>query len=121
ARMLGIGRCLRWTGYLICGLVLAGGILGIQVSDAATYYVATTGSDSNPGTETSPFRTLNKGVTVLKPGDTLYLRGGVYAESLRNKIAGGTSWSAPVKVAAFPGEHVTLKPSSGTHLLWLSG
>ena len=119
--MLSIGRYLRCTGYFVCGLVLASGILGAQVSDAATYYVATTGSDSNPGTEANPFQTLNKGVTVLKPGDTLYLRGGIYAESLRNKIAGGTSWSAPVKVAAFPGESVTLKPSSGTHLLWLSG
>jgi parallel beta-helix repeat protein len=119
--MVGMKRYLRAGGYFICSLILAGGILEARISAAATFYVATTGSDANPGTEENPFLTLNKGVTVLKPGDTLYLRSGIYAESLRNKIAGGTSWSAPVKVAAFPGETVTLRPALGTNVLWLSG
>jgi hypothetical protein len=39
---------------------------------------------------------------------------GTYAESLNDRIPGGTSWSAPVKVVAYPGHTVTLKPSSGT-------
>jgi parallel beta-helix repeat protein len=119
--MLSIRRHLRFAGSFVCGLALAGGLVGAQVSDAATYYVATTGNDLDPGTEANPFRTVNKGVKVLKPGDTLYVRNGTYDESLRNKIPGGTSWSAPVKVAAFPGESVTLKPSTGTQVIYLSG
>jgi parallel beta-helix repeat protein len=119
--MLSIRRYLRCTGYFVCGLVLVGALVGARFSDAATYYVATTGSDSDPGTEANPFRTLNKGVKVLKPGDTLYVRNGTYNESLRNNIPGGTSWSAPVKVAAFPGESVTLRPSGVPQVVYLSG
>jgi len=119
--MLRLGRYLQYTRQTVCGLILASSFLAAQVSNAATYYVATTGSDANLGTEAAPYRTLNKGVKALKSGDTLYVRDGTYAESLRNNIAGGTSWSAPVKVAAFPGESVTLRPSSGSHVIWLSG
>ncbi|NPA82570.1 MAG: DUF4214 domain-containing protein [Epsilonproteobacteria bacterium] len=41
-------------------------------------YVSINGSDSNPGTESSPFKTIQKAVNSAKPGDTIYLRGGVY-------------------------------------------
>jgi|GEM_PF-980498 len=82
-----------------------------------TYYVATTGSDTNPGTETQPFRTLARGVSVLAPGDTLYVKSGTYAESLEDNIPGGSSWSAPVTVAAYPGHTVTLKPNPGAEFV----
>jgi hypothetical protein len=39
------------------------------------YYVDPTGSDSNPGLEAAPFKTLAKGVSVLLPGDTLFVSG----------------------------------------------
>lgn len=69
--------------------------------DAAptTYYVATTGSDNNPGTQAAPFRTLSRGVTVLQPGDTLRVGPGTYTETLDN-IPSGTSWSSTVAVWA---------------------
>jgi len=57
-------------------------------SQKAVYYVATTGSDANPGTETQPFRTLAHGVIVLAPGDTLNILSGTYAESLLDNIPG---------------------------------
>src|SRR5437667_72552 len=37
---------------------------------AATYYVATTGNDANPGTPTAPFQTIKKAANVVNPGDT---------------------------------------------------
>jgi len=77
------------------------------------YFVATNGSDSNPGTISQPFRTIAKGVSMLTPGKTLLVRSGTYAESLQNTIPGGTSWSSPVTVAAYPGDTVTIQPSSG--------
>jgi len=83
-------------------------------ADAATYYVANTGSDSNPGTLTGPFRTMTRGVSVLKAGDTLYVRAGTYVEAFNNNIPSGTSWSAPVTVAAYQGETVTVQPSSAS-------
>jgi Right handed beta helix region len=54
-----------------------------QPSPMAKYYVSTTGRDTNSGqTATKPFRTIEKGISVLSPGDTLNLRRGNYAESV---------------------------------------
>jgi len=82
-----------------------------------TYYVATTGSDANPGTETQPFRTIAHGVSGLTPGDTLYVLSGTYAEALIHSIPPGTSWDSPVTVAAAPGHTVTIKPNSGANFV----
>jgi hypothetical protein len=84
-----------------------------------TYYVATNGNDANPGTETQPFRTIAHGVSGLTPGDTLYVTSGTYAEALMDNIPSGTSWSAPVTVAAAPGHTVTIKPNSGPGYVWV--
>jgi len=50
-----------------------------QCASAATYYVATTGSDSNPGTLASPFRHLTTAAaTATQPGDTVIVMDGTY-------------------------------------------
>ena len=50
-----------------------------QCASAATYYVATTGSDSNPGTQSAPFRHLSKAaLTATQPGDTVIVMDGTY-------------------------------------------
>ena len=77
------------------------------------YYVASSGRDSNPGTDIAPFRTIEKGAAALKPGDTLYVRAGTYIEALHG-IPGGTSWNNPVTVAAAPGHSVTLRAPVGS-------
>jgi hypothetical protein len=51
-----------------------------------TYYVSTTGSDANPGTQAAPFRTIAKGVSVAQAGDTVNVMAGTYTESV-------TSWN----------------------------
>ncbi len=43
-----------------------------------TYYVATTGSDSNPGTLAQPFLTINHAALIASAGDTIFVRGGNY-------------------------------------------
>ena len=40
-------RHLQSLGALLCGVILSIGAFNAQSSEAATYYVATTGSDSN--------------------------------------------------------------------------
>ncbi len=45
---------------------------------ASIYYVATDGKDSNPGTIDSPLATLQKAQQLVNPGDTVYVRGGIY-------------------------------------------
>ncbi len=46
---------------------------------AATYYVSPTGSDSNAGTLSAPFKSITKAQSVAASGDTVYLRGGTYS------------------------------------------
>ena len=82
-----------------------------------TYYVATYGNDTNPGTEEQPFRTINQGVSILGPGDTLFVKSGTYAESLYDVIPSGTSWANPVTLKAYPGDMVTIKPGSGEKVI----
>jgi parallel beta-helix repeat protein len=80
-------------------------------ANAANYYVATTGNDANPGTLSQPFRTIKRGLSNLRPGDTLYLRAGRYAEAINSHyqvVPAGTSWTSPVTVAAYPGETATI-------------
>jgi len=49
---------------------------------AGTYYVATNGSDAGPGTEASPWATIQHAAEALVMGDTVFLRGGVYNENI---------------------------------------
>lgn len=51
-------------------------------SFARTLYVAPGGRDTNRGTRAAPFATISKGVAVLRAGDELVVRGGVYRESV---------------------------------------
>jgi hypothetical protein len=62
--------------------------LSITLSlSGATYYVATNGSDSNPGSIDSPWLTLQKAFNSISPGDILYVRGGTYSPS--GTVSGG--------------------------------
>ncbi len=47
-------------------------------SPGNVYYLSTTGSDENTGTEAAPFGSLKHAVTVLTAGDTLYIEDGTY-------------------------------------------
>jgi hypothetical protein len=85
--------------------------------NAATYYVATNGSDSNPGTITQPWLSWQKGFSSLQPGDILYIRGGNYTRmygsghGVRISSRSGTS-SSPIRVLAYPGEKPVLDCAS---------
>ena len=108
------------TGLVVGSATITATSEGQSASSAITvtapaagniYYTATTGLDANAGTLTSPFKTIAKGASVLKPGDKLYIRGGTYVESLVNSVPSGTSWTSPVTLAAYPGETVVVQAS----------
>lgn len=44
------------------------------------YYVATTGSDLNPGTYSQPWRSFQKAANSVQAGDIVWIRGGIYEE-----------------------------------------
>jgi hypothetical protein len=75
----------------------------------ATYYVATNGNDAYNGLYPTyqggfngPFRTINKGASILGAGDTLSLKGGIYYEAVYCGKNGTDS--APITIAGYPGE-----------------
>jgi Right handed beta helix region/Protein of unknown function (DUF1565) len=86
------------------------------------FYVSTTGSDTNSGTITAPFRTLAKAFSVVQPSGSVQIRGGTYLEAVVNNCPGGTSWTNSVTVQAYQNEPVILRPNTGTNfVLWLQG
>lgn len=67
------------------------------------------GSDENDGTLGAPWRTLAHAMEHLRPGDTLYLREGVFFENLYCAIAG--TKDNPITIRAYPGERAILDGS----------
>jgi NedA-like, galactose-binding domain/Disaggregatase related/Protein of unknown function (DUF1565) len=80
----------------------------IAQSTGQNYYVATTGSDSNSGTITSPWRTIAKALaTVPTTGSIINVRVGSYSgqNTITNRTGSATN---PLTIQAYPGENVVL-------------
>lgn len=75
-------------------------------SPVGKYFVAPTGLDSNSGTIERPFRTIKKCANIVKPGETCFLRAGIYRETVRPAVSGTSS--APITFAAYNNENVTI-------------
>jgi hypothetical protein len=73
------------------------------LSDGPKLFVdAARGDDANDGTARAPWKTLDHALRRLKPGDTLYLRGGTYHEKVILRRSGTAE--APITIASHPGE-----------------
>jgi hypothetical protein len=70
------------------------------------YYISTTGSDTNPGTLDEPFETIQKCADITLPGDTCYIRGGTYRETVIPKNTGNEQ--ARITFKAYNNEEVTV-------------
>lgn len=55
---------------------------------AADFYVSPRGDDTNPGTLAQPWRTVQKAADSLAPGETAWIRGGVYRELVTIRASG---------------------------------
>jgi hypothetical protein len=69
-------------------------------------YVAPSGSDTNPGTASAPFQSVQRCADVAVAGDVCVLRAGTYRETVR-PINSGTS-ALPITYRAALGETVTI-------------
>ncbi len=90
-------RTFAGKSFTIC-IALALCLWAMGAAEAATYYVATNGSDSNPGTSGSPFLTIQKGIDTANAGDTVEVAAGSYRQRLVLDSADGGTPGAPVTI-----------------------
>jgi len=95
---------------LIAVILLVAG----NVASGQPWYVALTGSDSNTGTLNFPFRTIEKAVSVVKAGETIYVRGGTYNLTLTITLGKSGTETSLISLLAYPGEIPVLNFSSQT-------
>ncbi len=65
-----------------------------RVASATTYYVANSGNDDSTGTsESAPYKTIRKAISMAQPGDVVLIDGGVYAgwENQIDPVRSGTA------------------------------
>lgn len=118
----------------VLAIALACLVFSEKISGTNVFFVSPAGNDSNAGSIQSPFLTLQKAFDVLSPGDTVFLREGVYKavghQYANNfiKDKSGTSES-PIVVMAYNGEtpvidgsdfpySATTDPSMAVILMW---
>jgi hypothetical protein len=85
----------------------------VQVALAAEYYVAPNATADGSGTRGSPW-TLATALAHppgVRPGDTIWLRGGTYHGGFKSTLAGTAE--LPIVVRTFPGERVTIDTAGG--------
>ncbi len=95
-------------------VIIALQIFTLQEVSAKVWYVATNGTITNSGTFDQPWSldtALRKPSSIVKPGDTLWLRGGTY-KGLFTCNLNGTA-ANPIWIMAFPGERPVLDAYTG--------
>jgi len=73
----------------------------------SSFYVSTAGSDSNPGTEIAPWRTVQHAADTARAGSTVNVRSGVYEELVSINASGNAS-DGFITFRSYPGETAIL-------------
>ena len=102
---------MRPSVLVACVLVLS---LAARGGD---YHVSPRGRDSDPGSASRPFRTIQKAADVMGPGDTCTIRAGVYRETVRPKRSG--EQGRPIRFAAASGERVVISGADVLKADWV--
>ena len=77
-------------------LAVVSGLSAPAHAQGSAYWVDPAGSDTNAGTTSAPFKTLQKALDVAQPGTTINLRAGTYREAVITKRAGTAA--APITI-----------------------
>jgi hypothetical protein len=88
-------------------LMLFACISGAFGQPNSSFYVSTTGDDSNPGTQMAPWRTVQHAADTARAGSTVNVRGGIYEELVSIK-ASGNATDGYVIFRSYPGETAVL-------------
>jgi len=97
------------------------GILSLALTIHATnWFISPTGNNSNSGDIGAPFATFSKVFSkngTAGPGDTIFIRAGMYWEIMDISISGGNPGN-PIVITNYQDEVVTLQGPTST-LIWL--
>jgi hypothetical protein len=88
-------------------VIVAAAVANSPAATSCDRAAAPSGSDSAAGSVASPFRTAQKLVDSLQPGQTGCLRAGLYEQDVT--ISGGGSAASPVSLSSYPGERATVR------------
>lgn len=75
----------------------------VTISNSLAFYVSTTGNDASSGTSGSPWRTIQHAANMVQPGDTIYVYGGTYNETVTIN-ASGNSTAGYITFQSYPGQ-----------------
>ena len=93
---------------LFCRALAAGSLLVASSVLATTWYISPSGSDSNSGTQSSPWRTIEKAEGAASSGDTIICRGGTYNDHTVNSSDSTYNYvhtiSKSLTISAYSGE-----------------
>jgi parallel beta-helix repeat protein len=103
---------LTWSGQILAAAT------GAEITPRVNvYYVSLTGDDNNPGTESKPWRTIQKAANTLVAGDTVYIKTGVYTERVEPQNSGNAGNN--IVYTAYPGATVTIDGTNVVVTEWM--
>jgi hypothetical protein len=88
-------------------VILLACVSGAFGQPSPSFYVATTGNNSNPGTQAAPWRTIQYAADTARAGSTVNVRGGIY-EELLSINASGNATDGFITFRSYPGETAVL-------------
>jgi hypothetical protein len=93
-------KVLSLSLFLMC-------VCGAFGQTSSSFYVSTTGDDTNPGTQAAPWRTIQHAADTVRAGSSVNVRGGVYEELVTIK-ASGNATDGFITFRSYPGETAVL-------------
>ena len=108
-----IGKHMNVRRAIVYGVFLWLQLMPAAPVGARSFYAAVNGRKDAAGTLRSPMElhSLIYGLTPVGPGDTVYIRGGIYNDSFHFHWAG--NYYSPVVIRSFPGETAVLRGNVG--------
>ncbi len=93
--------------FVICGGLLSVCWLALgATSHAMTYYVAPNGNDAQTGSSTAPWRTLDRALRAVSPGDVIVLAPGTYPDAAVTRVPGQVG--SPITITGPEGHSAVL-------------
>jgi hypothetical protein len=100
-------RCTGWwkrLGWVVAAASLAGTTAARELFVDQRHAEA---NDQNPGTEAKPFKTIQPAVNGAQPGDTIYIKEGLYSDAVKIFHKSGFL-DQPITIQAWKDDHVTI-------------